>query len=143
MGLPETLVFYVCVGATIAAAIFLVEDRRSRSRTRFFDADSSAVLAVVYAAVVIEAAYLAVTGQGAVTPEADEMARTIAQVELELEAALSSLDGWAESALAAEADRLAELCHALRAQAARIREMDKLLGQTELATKPRIQLPIP
>ncbi len=67
--------------------------------------------------------------------DADEMARAIAQVELELDAALSSLDGWAESALAAEADRLAELCHALRAQAGRIREMDNLLDQTELAAE--------
>jgi hypothetical protein len=66
-------------------------------------------------------------------PPADEMAVAIGQVERELAGALSSLDGWAENALAAEASRIGELCHALTAQATRIREMDDLLRRTEPA----------
>src|SRR5207245_2772492 len=66
-----------------------------------------------------------------VKPTPDQMASAIAQVELELDAALSSLDGWAENALACEGNRIVELCYALAAQAARVREMDDLLGRTE------------
>jgi hypothetical protein len=64
-------------------------------------------------------------------PQPDEMASAIAQVEMELDAALTSLDGWAEDALAGEEGRIAELRHALAAQAARIREMDDLLARSE------------
>ena len=130
MGLTETLIFYLCVGMTIAVAAFLTDGRQGAWRTGF----------VVLTALLFWPLYLPLLisartarWQPAGTPavaEADEMAAAIAQVELELEAALSSLDGWAESALAAQADRLAELCHALRAQAGRIREMDRLLGAT-------------
>ena len=56
-------------------------------------------------------------------------------MEAELDAAFSSLDGWAEDVLAHEAGRLRELRTALTAQAARIREMDRLLDSdaSELA----------
>jgi hypothetical protein len=57
----------------------------------------------------------------------DEMATAIAQVELELQTALASLDGWPETALAREKDQIGELRGALTAQAGRIREMDELL----------------
>jgi hypothetical protein len=61
----------------------------------------------------------------------DEMAGAIAQVEAELEAALGSLDGWAEGVLAREKDRLQELRCAWNAQAEKIREMDLLLTLPE------------
>jgi hypothetical protein len=57
------------------------------------------------------------------------MAAAIAQVELELQTALASIDGWPETALAREKDRIGELRSALTAQAGRIREMDDLLGR--------------
>ena len=56
------------------------------------------------------------------------MAAAIADVERELDTALANLDGWAESALAREKGRIAELRAALSAQARRIREMDVLLA---------------
>src|SRR5262249_1313690 len=74
-------------------------------------------------------------------PPADEMTTLIAQVESELEVALRSLDGWAEDVLAKESDRLHELRTALRAQADRIREMDRLLANTQQAAEPRLTLP--
>jgi hypothetical protein len=74
------------------------------------------------------------------TVKVDEMATAIAQVELELQTALSSLDGWPETALAREKDRIGELRSALTAQAVRIREMDELLGHVtpaeEIETSP-------
>lgn len=63
----------------------------------------------------------------------DEMDRAIRQVDAELEAALSSLDGWAEDALARERTRIQELRDAWIAQSDRIREMDRLLALPEYA----------
>jgi len=56
------------------------------------------------------------------------MSAAIAQVDAELEGALSSLDGWAEDVLAREKDRIRELREAWNAQADRVREMDRLLA---------------
>jgi hypothetical protein len=64
------------------------------------------------------------------------MAGAISQVEAELQAALGSLDGWAEDVLAREKDRLAELRAAWTAQAERIREMDRLLAVPESVPEP-------
>jgi len=55
------------------------------------------------------------------------MSAAIAQVDAELEGALSSLDGWAEDVLAREKDRIRELRDAWNTQADRVREMDRLL----------------
>lgn len=59
------------------------------------------------------------------------MAAAIARVDVELDTALSSLDGWAENVLAREKDRLVDLRAALASQAARIREMDVLIARTD------------
>jgi len=56
------------------------------------------------------------------------MSAAISQVDAELEAALNSLDGWAEDVLARERDRIRELRATWIAQADRIREMDHLLA---------------
>jgi hypothetical protein len=61
----------------------------------------------------------------------DAMSQAIAQVEGELETAVASLDGWVEDVLAHEAVRFRELSTAWHAQAARIREMDRLLARAE------------
>ena len=63
------------------------------------------------------------------------MFQAISQVEAELETALASLDGWVEDVLAHEAGRFHELSTAWRAQAERIREMDRLLAKTEPADR--------
>ena len=65
--------------------------------------------------------------------DGDAMSQAIAQVEAELEMALASLDGWVEDVLARETDRFRELSTAWRAQAVRIREMDRLLARAEPA----------
>jgi hypothetical protein len=65
----------------------------------------------------------------------DGMAAAIAQVDGELQAALSSLGGWAEGVLTREKDRIAELRSAWTSQAQRIREMDRLLAMPENNTR--------
>jgi len=61
----------------------------------------------------------------------DPIATEIDRVESELEAALRTLDGWAEGTLALENARFDELSHAWRVQAQRIRELGELLSATE------------
>jgi hypothetical protein len=62
-------------------------------------------------------------------PRPDDMSVAIAQVDAELEAALDSLDGWAEGVLTRERGRIRELRQAWKTQAERIREMDRLLAR--------------
>src|SRR3982075_306413 len=59
----------------------------------------------------------------------DALAAAIFQVETELDAALEGLDGWAEDVLNSEQHRLKEPRMAWKAQADRIRQIDKLLAE--------------
>ena len=131
MGLNETLVFYLLVGVAVAVAMFLVDGRQTASRTGFLLL-TSVLFWPLYLPLLLSARTARdAAGEPASKTVPDEMASAIAQVERELDAALSSLDGWAEDALAGEGGRITELCHALAAQAERIREMDDLLSRTE------------
>src|SRR5439155_12765069 len=67
----------------------------------------------------------------------DDMSAAIAQVDAELQAALNSLDGWAEDVLARERNRIRELRDAWNAQANRVREMDRLLSLPQYAPSAR------
>jgi hypothetical protein len=130
MGLNETLIFYLLVGVAIAVAVFLVDGRQNVSRTGFLLL-TSVLFWPLYLPLLLSARTARdVAPEPASKPQPDEMASAIAQVELELDLALSSLGGWAENALACEKVRIGELRHALAAQAARIREMDDLLSRT-------------
>jgi hypothetical protein len=131
MGLNETLVFYLLAGVAIAVAVFLVDGRQNALRTAFL-----LLTSVLFWPLYLPLLLSARTARDSASepeskPQPDEMASAIVQVERELDAALSSLDGWAEDALAGEGGRITELCHALAAQAARIRQMDDLLSRTE------------
>ncbi|HEY4261255.1 MAG TPA: hypothetical protein VGM98_13905 [Schlesneria sp.] len=64
------------------------------------------------------------------------MSLAISQVERELDAALQSLNGWAENVLADEQLHIVELKSAWRQQANRVRELDKLLAQTLIDSQP-------
>lgn len=133
MGLGETLVFYLLVGMVVAGAMYLVEDRRGTAGGGFLLA-TAVLFWPLYLPMLLSARTSprpAVENER--TVKTDDMTAAIAQVETELDAALRSLDGWAEHALAAEDGRLVELRHALAAQAARIREMDQLLARNQQA----------
>jgi len=126
MELDETLVFYLVVGGVVAVADFATFDHPSRGRMAF-----RLATAVLFWPLYLPLLLSARQAGPAVDPPAeqpDAMAAAIADVEHELDTALANLDGWAESALAREKGRIAELRAALSAQARRIREMDILLA---------------
>jgi hypothetical protein len=131
MGLSESLVFYVVLGVAVSAAVWLSADSAERGQ-RIFQTLSSVLFWPLYVPVLLSRPTGVEVSPPAPRPPADEMAAAIAQVEVELDTALSSLDGWAENVLAREKDRLCELRGALAAEAQRIREMDVLIARTAI-----------
>ena len=133
MGLTETLIFYGLVGIAVAVAVYLRQDVSTVGERSF------RVAASIFFWPLFLPLLLARTPDEEPPPAkasddpSDEISLAIAQVDAELDAALSSLDGWAEDVLAREQDRIQELRSAWNAQADRIREMDRLLTQPEFA----------
>jgi hypothetical protein len=131
MGLTETLIFYLVIGITVAVADFISDSSRARD-SAVFRTSTAVLFWPLYLPIILARsspeATLAARAHGDI---ADDMERAITQVDAELDAALSSLDGWAEDVLAREIDRIHELRNAWNAQAARIREMDRLLSEPE------------
>jgi hypothetical protein len=126
MTLTETLLFYLLVGVVVAVAMYLSDGGGSR-RVSFLLPTAVLFWPLYLPMLLSRPAKRVEAVQQAAT--VDEMAAAIAQVELELQTAIASLDGWPESALAREKDRIGELRSALTVQASRIREMDELLGR--------------
>jgi hypothetical protein len=127
MGLGETLVLYCIAGTAVAAAVYLGGEAGCGWRCLFAIASATAFWPL-YLPILLTR-----TEKATPPPEPrwpDHMAQAIAQVDAELDTALSSLDGWAENVLSREKDRLVELRTALALQAARIREMDSLMAHT-------------
>ncbi len=130
MGLTESLVFYLLVGIAVSVAVYLAEGPRGTVRVAFL-LGTSLLFWPLYLPVLLSMHGNRPTDAALPSPQLDEMATAIAQVERELEAALSSLEGWPEAALAREKNRVAELRTALSAQATRVREIDELLSDTK------------
>jgi hypothetical protein len=127
MGFAETMIFYLLIGVGVAIAVFLSDARRSRLSPSFRVA-TALVFWPLYLPILLAGPRSEPNQRiGTQQNDGDAMSRAIAQVEAELETALASLDGWVEDVLARETDRLRELGTAWRAQAVRIREMDRLL----------------
>jgi hypothetical protein len=129
MRITETLLFYLVVGVAVSVAMYAAEGIRTPRRIGFLVA-TSLLFWPLYLPVLLSARSSRTTEPVAPSPSLDAMATAIAQVELELQGALSSLDGWPEATLAREKGRMGELRTALTAQATRIREMDVLLSRT-------------
>ena len=133
MGFNETIIFYLLIGASVATAVFLTKEGGKPSE-QLFRVATSVLFWPLYLPIL-----LSKTGEekrhkdNPPTEPRDPMAGAIAQVEAELDAALSRLDGWAEDVLARETDRIAELRAAWNSQATRIREMDQLLAEPGFA----------
>ncbi|CAN5765497.1 hypothetical protein BH23PLA1_BH23PLA1_06890 [soil metagenome] len=123
----ESMIFYFLIGAGVATAVFLTEADR-RSWPRGFRVASALVFWPLFLPLILSRP-VSVSEPAPPEERADEMAEAITQVEAELDAAMSSLDGWAEGVLAREADRIAELRTIWTTQAERIRELDRLLAQ--------------
>jgi hypothetical protein len=133
MSFTTSLAFYVVIGACVAAAIYLREEGRT-GRERGFRIASALFFWPLYLPLLLER-QSRTNASGPLTstaPVVDSLAQAIQQVEAELDAALGSLDGWAEEALADEGRRLQELRSAWRFQADRIRQLDELLTASKL-----------
>jgi hypothetical protein len=127
--LGPTLVLYLMVGIGVAAAVFLSE-KQDRSAGIWFRLATALPFWPLYLPILLSPRSSAEKKHEKAPPltvSEDEMSAAIAQVDAELEAALSSLDGWAEDVLAREKDRIRELREAWTVQAQRVREMDRLL----------------
>jgi hypothetical protein len=142
MTLVPTLVIYVVIGCGVAVAFYLTNAGRGA-----WERALGVALAVPFWPLYVPLLLARGNGGSAepaarpAAPAADEMAAAIAQVDAELEAALGSLDGWAEDVLAREKVRIRELRAAWTAQAERIREMDRLLALPEYALEAEDVLP--
>ncbi len=129
-----TLLIYFLLGVGVAVAVYVSATATSPVQ-RFFGVVTAIPFWPLYVPVLLARAG-SPPSEKLPPPEPspkDEMTAAIAQVDAELEAALNSLDGWAEDVLAREKDRIHELRNAWTAQAARIREMDRLLALPEYA----------
>jgi len=141
--LGPTMVLYLVVGIGVAVAVYL-----SRPPGLWFRMATAVFFWPLYLPV-----FLAVSKSGRENTLAqqpwdgfqirptDGMSLAIAQVDAELEGALSSLDGWAEDVLAREKDRIRELREAWNTQAERVREMDRLLALPQYASSGNTGLP--
>jgi hypothetical protein len=137
MGFAATMIFYHMIGLGVAAAVFMSDSRQGRLLVAFRLA-TAVVFWPLYLPIVLAGARPGSKPEIAPSQSDDDaMSQAIAQVESELETALASLDGWVEDVLARENVRFHELSTAWRAQAARIREMDRLLARTEPADHER------
>lgn len=132
MLLIETTMLYLLVGAAVAAAVFV---RGSGESTASLAMQLLAAwlfwplyLPMLLSPASAEPAVPQRTAAGTRERE-DSLSSAISQVELELDAALGGLDGWAEDVLSSEQHRLEELRLAWKAQADRIREIDRLLAE--------------
>ena len=134
MGLTQTILFYLLFGISIAAAVALRRERIGWNE-RIFQVGTAVFFWPLYLPILLDRPAQTprvrrAQGEHPFDPS-DHFAESIAQVETELEAALDSLDGWAENVLAREQDRFAELRSAWRMQAERIRQLDRLLAAAE------------
>src|SRR5260370_38003445 len=110
MEFGPTLLIYFLLGAGVAVAVY-VSATGNRSGQRFFGVVTAIPFWPLYVPVLLARASSPVAEKPplAEAPPKDEMTSAIAQVDAELEAALNSLDGWAEDVLAREKGRIHEL----------------------------------
>lgn len=130
--LGPTLVLYSVIGLGVAIAIYVSErdERSPNAPGLWFRVTTALPFWPLYLPILL--ARSTGTSESCELPcvapaPFDDMSMAITQVDAELDAALNSLDGWAEDVLTREKDRIRELREAWISQANRVREMDQLL----------------
>lgn len=133
MTFATTTVFYLTFGAGVAAALLLRRaERHGGGGRQLFRAAVAVLFWPLFIPLLLERSVEGAAREVSPSPGAsDSLARAISQVECELDAALGSLDGWAEGVLVDERQRLEELRAAWRSQAERVRELDRFLAQPD------------
>jgi hypothetical protein len=141
MNITTTLLFYLLFGSAVAVAVHLSIGDASRGQ-RWFRALTAVIFWPLYLPALLQRPANQVpqsvendepyrlSRESAV--DADQMSAAINQVETELDLALTSLDGWSDDVLTREEHRFEELRVAWHAQAAKIRELDRILSQLAL-----------
>jgi hypothetical protein len=129
MTFTTSILFYLLIGSCVSVAVYLEGEQRARGE-RLFRIVTALGFWPLYLPLLLERHGRASENDQLTpaSPATDSLAQAIQQVESELDAALGSLDGWAEEALADEDRRLHELRGAWRFQADRIRQLDGLLA---------------
>ena len=137
MGSEMSVCFYLVIGIGVAAALWIGNDSRSEA-IGMFQTLTAPLFWPIYIPVLLtrrnhqSATESLAMSESNANRDNDGMASLIVQVETELDAALSSLNGWAENVLSGEQHRIAELRTAWRQQASHIRELDRLLIQPSI-----------
>src|SRR3954471_6925330 len=137
MLLVETAIFYLLLGGTVAVAVY-IRGRTGNPAAVGLQMGAACLFWPLFVPMLLSAPPVD-SGQGGEAPEPDHrqqdaLSAAICQVETELDAALDGLDGWAEDVLNSEQHRLEELRIAWKAQADRIRQIDKLLAEPSART---------
>jgi hypothetical protein len=131
MGLTETILFYLLIGVSVAVATWMAS---TDARQRYFHTATAVLFWPLYLPILLTPNDRRQTrAVESPTPPTDELSHRIVAVERELDAAFTSLDGWAVDALTCERERIDELRTAWNSQSARIRAMDQLLTNSQVA----------
>ena len=136
MNITTSLLFYLLVGAAVAAADSLAADSLGIGQ-RLYRVLTATVFWPLYLPALLQRPLITrpdalssrePTGSLPANVESgDELWAAIRQVETELDLALASLSGWSDAVIAREQHRFEELRAAWHAQADKIRELDRLL----------------
>ena len=123
--------FYLLIGLGVGMALW-IGDTAGNGNDRLFQTLSAPFFWPIYLPLLLADRPSKMADQSSLhlATRQDGMGQMINQVETELESALHSLEGWAESILSGERERISELKTAWRQQADRIRELDQLLATT-------------
>jgi hypothetical protein len=139
MLLAETALFYLVFGACVAVAVY-VRGEAQASVASGVQAVGACLFWPLFLPLLLSRAEATAIersmGHQAENSRQDSLDAAIAQVEAELDAALGGLDGWAEDVLNSERQRLEELRSAWKAQAERIRQIDRLLAAPATSADP-------
>ena len=137
MLLRDTAMFYLVLGGAVAVAVYL-RGRREQALADALQIVAACLFWPLFVPMLLAESPPEVPEEtNSPTPKnenQDALAAAIAQVESELDAALDGLDGWAENVLNSEHHRLDELRVAWKAQADRIRQIDRLLAEPSAQT---------
>lgn len=120
----SSVVLYLLIGAGVAVALYLC-DGPCPAGERLLRLATALPFWPFYLPILLA------RSAAADAPLEDALARTMALVERELDAALSGLDGWVGDIPAEQHRRIDELRTAWKEQAERIRAMDHLLARPE------------